>query len=137
MIGLVRYRIVSACWIVGLCLSFISQNLFAQNKELKDNKDYIDLVKYYRYLNPDSAIFYVKAGLKKADEENDLLGKAALLNQYGMIEDNASRYKESKEKYLSAEIIYRNEKNDIGLAATLIRLGVVEKRNGNYDKAMS
>lgn len=137
MIGLVRYRIVSACWIVGLCLSFISQNLFAQNKELKYNKDYIDLVKYYRYLNPDSAIFYVKAGLKKADEENDLLGKAALLNQYGMIEDNASRYKESKEKYLSAEIIYRNEKNDIGLAATLIRLGVVEKRKGNYDKAMS
>jgi signal transduction histidine kinase len=106
-------------------------------RELKNSKDYIGIVKHYRYLDPDSALFFVKEGLKKAQQDKDKLGEAALLNQYGMIEDNATRYKESREKYLQAEAIYRKEKNEEGLASTLIRLGVVEKRKGNYDKSLS
>ncbi len=104
---------------------------------LNNSKDYIQIVKYYRYLNPDSALYFVKQGLKVAETQGDLLGKAALLNQYGMIDDNATRYKDSREKYLEAEAIYREAGDDIGLAATLVRLGVVEKRKGNFDKALS
>lgn len=117
---------------------FIS-GTFAQRPPhaLNNSKDYIQIVKYYRYLNPDSALFFVKQGLKVAERQGDSLGKAALLNQHGMIDDNATRYKESREKYLEAEVIYREEGDDIGLAATLVRLGVVEKRKGNYDKALS
>ncbi|SOD11618.1 tetratricopeptide repeat-containing sensor histidine kinase [Pedobacter xixiisoli] len=106
-------------------------------KTLNNSKDYINIIKYYRYLNPDSALFYVNEGLKRAQEEGDELGKAALLNQFGMIEDNATRYRESREKYLQAEAIYREQGDDIGLAATIVRLGVVEKRKGNYDKALA
>ncbi len=106
-------------------------------KVLNDSKDYINIIKYYRYLNPDSALFYVKEGLKRVEEQGDELGKAALLNQYGMIEDNATRYRESREKYLQAEAIYRDKGDEIGLAATIVRLGVVEKRKGNYDKALA
>jgi len=106
-------------------------------KALNDSEDYIKIIKYYRYLNPDSALYYVKQGLKKTQEKGDELGKAALLNQYGMIEDNATRYRESREKYLEAEAIYREKGDDIGLASTMVRLGVVEKRKGNYDKALS
>lgn len=118
---------------------FLLLQVFGQQlpKTLKSNKDYIDIIKHYRYLNPDSALFYVKEGLKRVEQEGDQLGKAALLNQYGMIEDNATRYRESREKYLQAEAIYRNEGDDIGLAATIVRLGVVEKRKGNYDKALA
>lgn len=118
---------------------FFLLNVLAQqpSKTLNNSKNYIDIIKYYRYLNPDSALFYVKQGLKIAEEQEDELGKAALLNQYGMIEDNATRYKESREKYLQAEAIYRDKGDEIGLAATLVRLGVVEKRKGNYDKALA
>jgi signal transduction histidine kinase len=118
---------------------FFSLNGLAQqpSKPLNNSEDYIHIVKYYRYLNPDSAMFYVKQGLKVAEQQGDELGKAALLNQYGMIEDNATRYKESREKYLEAEAIYRQNDEPVGLAATLVRLGVVEKRKGNYDKALA
>ncbi len=105
--------------------------------DLKNSKAFIDEVKHYLYLDPDSALLFVKAGLEKAIEDQDLLGQAALLNQYGMIDDNAARYRESKQKYLQAEAIYRKEKNDEGIASTLIRLGVVEKRQGNFDKALA
>ncbi|WP_113662301.1 tetratricopeptide repeat-containing sensor histidine kinase [Pedobacter nanyangensis] len=117
---------------------FIS-GIFAQRPSLALNssKDYVQMVKHYRYLNPDSALYYVKQGLKLAAAQGDVLGKAALLNQYGMIEDNATRYRDSREKYLEAEAIYREQGDDTGLAATLVRLGVVEKRKGNYDKALA
>jgi signal transduction histidine kinase len=120
-------------------LSFLSGSSFAQNdkKEFKSPNDYIAAVKYYRYLNPDSAIFFVKRGLEMAKREHDQLSYAALLNQYGMIDDNAAKYKEARLKYLRAEQIYRQEKNEKGLASTLVRLGVVEKRKGNFDKALA
>lgn len=82
-------------------------------------------------------MFFVKQGLKIAEKQRDELGRAALLNQYGMIDDNATRYKEFREKYLQAETIYRAEGDDVGLAAVLVRLGVVGKRKGNYDKALA
>lgn len=134
-----RYKtlfVLLTIWSINLLFSF---SVFGQrpSKALNTSEDYIRIIKYYRYLNPDSALFYVKQGLKKADEQKDELGKAALLNQYGMIDDNATRYRESREKYLQAEAIYRDNNDDIGLAATLIRLGVVEKRKGNYDKALA
>ncbi|WP_165953141.1 tetratricopeptide repeat-containing sensor histidine kinase [Pedobacter changchengzhani] len=93
-------------------------------------------MKHYRYLNPDSALFFVNLGLQNARANNDELGEAALLNQLGMIEDNNANYKESKQKYLQAEAIYRKINNEEGIASTLVRLGVVEKRNGNFDKSL-
>lgn len=104
-------------------------------KELKNTADYVAMVQFFRYLNPDSALFYVNRGIAFADQIGDLAGHAALLNQYGMIEDNLGRFKESKVKYTEAEAIYRNLNDSLGIAKTLIRLGVVEKRKGNLNKA--
>lgn len=130
--------------LIFVLLGFLLNHLFISgtfaqrpSHALNNSKDYIQIVKYYRYLNPDSALYFVKQGLKVAEAEGNNLGKAALLNQYGMIDDNATRYKDSREKYLEAEAIYREEGDEIGLAATLVRLGVVEKRKGNYDKALA
>jgi signal transduction histidine kinase/Flp pilus assembly protein TadD len=115
---------------------FFPCDLLAQTpKKLSSSKDFIDIIKYYRYLNPDSATYYVQLGLKAAEQQGDQLGKAALLNQYGMIDDNFARYRESRQKYLEAEIIYRQQHDQIGLAMVLIRLAVVERRKGNYDKS--
>ncbi|MDQ8005769.1 MAG: tetratricopeptide repeat-containing sensor histidine kinase [Pedobacter sp.] len=126
--------------LLGVILNiFLCVNVFAQQlpKTPKNSDDYIRIIKYYRYLNPDSALIFVKQGLKIAEQQGDDLGKAALLNQHGMIDDNATRYRESREKYLQAEAIYREKGDDVGLAATIVRLGVVEKRKGNYDKALA
>lgn len=126
-------------FILMLLLSFnLNISLAQKNKfNLKTPSDYIEIIKYYRYLNPDSAVFFVKIGIEKAIEAHDELGLASLLNQYGMIEDNAGKYQESKQNYFKAEAIFRKENNKLGLASTLIRLGVVEKRSGNYDKSLS
>ena len=103
---------------------------------LTSSNDYINIVKYYRYLNPDSALFYVKKGLVHAEARQDQLGKAALLNQYGMIEDNATNLEKSEEKYLAAEKIYRQQKNGKGLATVWIRLAGVERKKGSSTKAL-
>lgn len=135
-----KYR-TSIIFLLGVLFlnQLFLQKAFAQQppKNLANSDDYIKIVKYYRYLNPDSALFYVKQGLAQAEEAGNELGKAALLNQYGMIEDNATRYRESREKYLQAEAIYREKGDEKGLASTIVRLGVVEKRKGNYDKALA
>ncbi len=107
------------------------------NRSPHTNEEYIRVVKYYRYLNPDSAKIFALGGLAAADHANDSLGKAALLNQLGMIEDNFAKYNDAKKKYLRAEAIYRELGNDRGLASTLIRLSVLEKRKGNYDKSLA
>ncbi|WP_293301752.1 ATP-binding protein [Pedobacter sp. UBA4863] len=107
------------------------------NTSLKSSEDYVRMIKYYRYLNPDSALFYVKKGMAHAEAHNDQLGKAALLNQYGMIEDNATNTESSREKYLAAAQIYRSKKDETGLASTLIRLAGVERKKGNFDKSLA
>lgn len=122
----------------GSCLlsCFLPFHLLAQTlQKLNSTKDFIDVIKYYRYLNPDSATYYVELGIKAAERKGDQLGKAALLNQYGMIDDNFARYRESRQKYLEAEAIYRRKNDQVGLAMVLIRLAVVERRKGNYDKS--
>lgn len=117
---------------------FLSEALHAQGKNntLKSSEDYVRIIKYYRYLKPDSALFYVKEGVAKAEAKNDQLGMAALLNQYGMIEDNATNTEKAREKYMAAEHIYRQHKEEKGLAAVLIRLAGVERKKGNSRKSL-
>ncbi|WP_113639454.1 ATP-binding protein [Nubsella zeaxanthinifaciens] len=117
---------------------FFPVHLLAQTqKKLSNSKDYINIIKHFRYLDPDSATHYVQLGLTVAEKQGDQLGKAALLNQYGMIDDNFARYRESRQKYLEAEAIYRQQHDQVGLAMVLIRLAVVERRKGNYDKSFA
>ncbi len=125
----------------GLMVLLNSLSNFSQAQQNKSrpetSEDYINIVKHYRYLNPDSALYFVKQGIAHAKQEKDSINLAALLNQHGMIDDNAARYKESRYKYLEAEAIYRRIANKTGLASTLVRLGVVEQRKGNYAKSLS
>ncbi|RZJ64966.1 MAG: hypothetical protein EOO45_17410 [Flavobacterium sp.] len=105
--------------------------------ELTKASEFIKVVKHYRYLDPDSAILFVKAGMRKALLDRDEIGYADLLSQYGMIMDNAARYRDSRQSYLEAEAIYRKKNNEKGLASILVRLGVVEKRKANYDNSLA
>lgn len=134
---IIAYRCHALTFLLALCVSFFASATFAQTRPLKTNKDYVDIVIYLRYLNPDSALYYVKAGLEKAEREKDYLGKAALLNQFGMIEDNATNTENSRQKYKEAESIYRQHKDVKGLATVLIRLAGVERKKGNNAKSLN
>lgn len=134
-----KYKIYLFFFVKLLVLGVFCANSFAQSptKAPKNTREYIDIIKYYRYLNPDSAKFFVEKGLAAAKLNKDELGIAALLNQAGMIADNATRFEEARDKYLQAEIIYRQNNEEIGLASTLIRLSVVQYRKGNFDKSLA
>jgi len=123
--------------LLGLVLNVSNTNAQKRPEDLKTAAEFIEVIKHYRYLNPDSATLFVKAGFKKTLRDKDEPGYAGLLHQYGMILDNAARYRDSRQCYLEAEAIYRKNKNQKGLASTLIRLGVVEKRKANYDRSLA
>jgi tetratricopeptide (TPR) repeat protein len=123
--------------LLGFALGIGNTHAQKHPEDFKTASEFIKVVKYYRYLDPDSAILFVKAGLKKTLRDKDQLGYADLLQQYGMILDNAARYRESRQSYLEAEAIYRKNHSQQGLASTLVRLGVVEKRKANYDKSFA
>lgn len=99
--------------------------------------DYEKLAKRYRYDKPDSALFFAQKGLQLADKTRDLRGRAAMLNQLGMMDDNEGRPTESRKKYLEAVALYKKAGDPKGQAAVTIRLGVVELRKGRYDQAIS
>jgi len=123
--------------LLGLTLHLSNAHAQKRPEDLKTAAEFIKVIKYYRYLDPDSATLFVKAGFKKTLRDKDESGYAGLLHQYGMILDNAARYRDSRQCYLEAEAIYRKNKNERGLASTLIRLGVVEKRKANYDRSLA
>lgn len=97
---------------------------------------YNKLIGLFRYDNPDSAIFYVNKGLDLTKRTNDSFGRAMILNQLGMINDNRGLFHESRDNYLEAFSLYKALGQTKGMATETIRLGVVEMRKGNYDKAI-
>ncbi|HEY1024700.1 MAG TPA: tetratricopeptide repeat protein [Sphingobacteriaceae bacterium] len=99
-------------------------------------RKYENVIKQYRYSNPDSAAYFVKLGIELARQTGDKDGEAMMLNQSGMIDDNAGNFVESRTKYLQAQAIYQRTGNHKGEAAVTVRLGVVELRKGKYHEAI-
>lgn len=106
-------------------------------KPLSQIEKYNKLISLYRYENPDSALFYVGKGLEHAKATNDTDGKAMILNQLGMINDNRGQFVESQNNYLESYNLYKSIGKVKGMATVTIRFGVVELRKGNYDKAIA
>ncbi|WCT10952.1 tetratricopeptide repeat-containing sensor histidine kinase [Mucilaginibacter jinjuensis] len=106
-------------------------------KPLSQIEKYNKLISLYRYENPDSALIYVSKGLELAKATSDTAGKAMILNQLGMINDNRGQFTESQNNYHEAYSLYKSVGQTKGMATVTIRLGVVELRKGNYDKAIA
>jgi len=119
--------------LIPVCAISQSKNLSPQLQI----KRYDSIITGYRYSNPDSALFYVREGTTFAEVQNYPVGKAVMLNQLGMINDNRGKYAEAKGNYTEALAIYKSLNELKGMATETYRLGVVESRNGNYDKAIA
>lgn len=118
-------------------LVFGKENLFSQHHKLNSKKEFLDTIIDYRYSNPDSALIFVKQGIALAQKNKDDDFLAAMLVQYGIIDDNLMEFTESRQKYIEAEQLYKKRKDTLGIASTLIRLGEVDRRRGNLDKVMA
>lgn len=109
----------------------------AAGRELpKSIPEFEEQIKYYRYYKQDSAIFLVKEGISFARQNKDSVGVAALLVQWGMIDDNLGLFDSAREKYEQAMANFQYGKHMKGVATTTVRLGVVDLRNGKYDLAI-
>jgi len=93
-------------------------------------------IKYYRYYKPDSAIYFADLALKHAASTHDHAGRALILIQQGMIDDNEGNFDNAQRNYQEALEIYQQLGSSKGIATATIRLGVVELRNGNYHTAI-
>lgn len=113
-----------------------TRSLAVVNNSAFSISDFDKLVKRYRYSKPDSAVYFAKQALTLAKKNNDLNGRAMMLNHLGMIDDNVGEFDLSVVKYREALSLYRKTNNPVGEAAVIVRLGVVELRKGNYDKAI-
>ncbi|MET1055321.1 MAG: tetratricopeptide repeat-containing sensor histidine kinase [Pedobacter sp.] len=102
-----------------------------------DINTYEKLVIHYRYDKPDSALFFVRAGMKLAKKNNDEEGIAKMLNQMGMIDDQSGNTESSRQRYLESLEIYKRLNHYKGIIKENIRLGVVENRKGNSAAALT
>lgn len=119
-----------------------SQVVYSIQKPVKpspsvpDISAYEKLIIHYRYDKPDSALFFVKLGMKLAKSTKDEEGMARMLNQMGMIDDNSGDAVSSRQRYLEALEIYKRLNNYKGIIKENIRLGVVENRKGSSATAI-
>ncbi|CAM4131479.1 Tetratricopeptide repeat-containing protein [Pedobacter westerhofensis] len=133
------FRAFSLCFF----LTYSSQLLYGfqqpGNSTLpgKDIQAYEKLIIHYRYDQPDSALYFVRLGMKLAKQTNDEEGTAKMLNQMGMIDDNSGNAESSRQHYLEALEIYKRLHNHKGIIKENIRLGVVENRKGNSTGALT
>ncbi|MGA0557095.1 tetratricopeptide repeat protein [Larkinella sp. VNQ87] len=123
---------------IGFLLLALTYSTFGQAQPMagKTVADLERLVKQYRYHKPDSATYFAQKGIELARRQNDSTGVARMLVQLGMIDDNQGQYEQSETKYRRALGIFQKARLKKETATVTIRIGVVELRNGNYDKAI-
>lgn len=98
--------------------------------------EYENLIKKYRYSDQDSATYYAQEALEYAKTNHFLAGEAAILIQMGLIADNQGDFEASLADYQKAFSQFQVLSDTEGMESALIRLGVVDLRNGQYDKAV-
>ncbi|GAB3937810.1 hypothetical protein GCM10028827_42970 [Mucilaginibacter myungsuensis] len=102
----------------------------------KQMKAYDSIITELRYRDPDSAQLMADKAMDHARLNNYKAGEAMMLHQFGLINDNQGKYGHARKNYQDALAIYRSLKDDKGIVTETNRLGVVELRSGNYDKAI-
>lgn len=129
LIGLLLFSLVSDS--MGQGLRSVNPNL-----KRKGLADFERLIKRYRYVNPDSAVYFAQQGITFARMTKDSSGVGKMLVQLGMIDDNQGKFEASEKKYQYALRQFKKTGSKKDVATVTIRLGVVALRNGNYDKAI-
>ncbi len=97
---------------------------------------YFDLCLYYRYKNPDSAIYYGKMGKQLAEKINDQVGLAKNCNCLGIAHDIHGQYPEAIEYYFKALRVNEKIGNKEEIGKILNNIGIVYDYQQKNDKAL-
>ncbi|UII21053.1 tetratricopeptide repeat protein [Fulvivirga ligni] len=130
-----------------IILSFFStwahgQYLDSLELELKDakGKDRVNVLNelfiVHNQLNPEQALEYATSALELATEIDYPKGKAAALNNLGIIYKNQGVYARAVEFYIESLRISDEINDQKAEASTMNNLGTVYSLRGDYDKAL-
>lgn len=97
---------------------------------------YRQMVRYYTFINDDSAIHYAQKGIEQFSSNKYDLGKATMINLLGGIYINEGLFDVALQKEEEALKIFRALDNKKGIANAQNSIGVVEGRKSNYKKAI-
>lgn len=118
------------------------QNLDSLNNQLEQAKgtEKVDVLNnlfiYYSQLNPTKALEYSMQALELAEKNNYQRGKAAALNNIGVIYKNQGVYDVALDYYIKSLRISHEIEDKKGLASSMNNIGTVYSLKGVYDKAL-
>jgi len=94
-------------------------------------------IKYYRFYRPDSALHYVRLGIKACNNPYDFQCLGQMYNHLGIIYENIGKLDSAKHYYLRGITAFKQVGDGAGIANELNRLGVLELRKSDYPSAAS
>lgn len=97
---------------------------------------YKNIIRYFDFTNPDSAIYYSQQAINQFASGKYDLGKATIINILGGIYAAQGLFDIAKQKEEEALKIFTALNNKTGIANAQNSLGVIEGRKGNYSSAI-
>lgn len=98
---------------------------------------YNELAAFFKYSEPDSALYYIEKGIELSENISFREGEAKLNLLAGETYSIKSIFSKSITSYEKALIIYKELKKDNEIAETQNSIGRVYEKKGDYEKAIS
>ena len=98
-------------------------------------KEYKNISDYYQYANPDSAYYYLNAGLQQFLRSNYSYGIATMTSELGNLDANAGNMDLAKKRQNDALKIFTELNNEVGIGDAESKLGVIEGKQCNFNVA--
>jgi serine phosphatase RsbU (regulator of sigma subunit)/tetratricopeptide (TPR) repeat protein len=137
----------SFLFIIPLSLMAFS-NALAQNQvaidslrqvinESKENaimiRTLMQLGEQYKYLLPDSSLYYFNRALEVSDKLDSLKLKAACHRNIGMVKENQGSYDDALEEYFKALAIFEDTGNKNGMASCFNDIAIIHYMQKSYE----
>ncbi len=97
---------------------------------------YRDLIKNYRNINPARGVAHSRPAIQLADSLNNILLKAAIINEMGVCYRKLSIIEKSLEMHFEALAIYERENDSMGVAFSYANIGMAYFFYQDYENAL-
>jgi serine phosphatase RsbU (regulator of sigma subunit) len=87
----------------------------------------------YKYLLPDSSLYYFTRALEVSDKLDSLQLKAACYRNIGMVKENQGSYDDALEEYFKAMAIYEDTGNKEGIASCFNDIAIIHYMQNSYE----
>jgi len=87
----------------------------------------------YKYLQPDSSLYYFTRALEVSDKLDALKLKASCHRYIGMVKENQGSYDDALEEYFKAMAIYEDTGNKNGMASCFSDIAIIHYMQKSYE----